>query len=243
MSWWALLALMLPLWLRRRPEHESPLWARRSLILLISLLTLRYLGWRVTDSLNLNTPLSSGLSLGLLLTESWLLLTGLIAFGLAWKRFPDRREQMDAVERRWLASRWRPKVDLYVPTCGEPLAVLERTLIGCRQQSYANAQVWVLDDSGRAEVRQLAVHLGCRYLHRPERVQAKAGNLNHGLRYGRGELVAVLDADFIPPTGLSPTMHRLSERTGCGSGADAAMLPQCRSGDAQSGDGTLASLG
>ena len=198
MSWWALLALIWPLWLRRRPEEESPLWARRSLILLISLLTLRYLSWRVTDSLNLSTALSSGLSLVLLVTESWLLLTGLIAFGLAWKRFPDRREQMDAVERRWLASRWRPKVDLYVPTCGEPLAVLERTLIGCRQQSYANAQVWVLDDSGRAEVRQLAVHLGCRYLHRPERVQAKAGNLNHGLRYGRGELVAVLDADFIP---------------------------------------------
>ena len=198
MSWWALLALIWPLWLRRRPEEESPLWARRSLIMLISLLTVRYLSWRVTDSLNLSTALSSGLSLVLLLTESWLLLTGLIAFGLAWKRFPDRREQMDAVERRWLASRWRPKVDLYVPTCGEPLAVLERTLIGCRQQSYANAQVWVLDDSGRAEVRQLAVHLGCRYLHRPERVQAKAGNLNHGLRYGRGELVAVLDADFIP---------------------------------------------
>ena len=166
--------------------------------MLISLLTVRYLSWRVTDSLNLSTALSSGLSLVLLLTESWLLLTGLIAFGLAWKRFPDRREQMDAVERRWLAVVGGPKVDLYVPTCGEPLAVLERTLIGCRQQSYANAQVWVLDDSGRAEVRQLAVHLGCRYLHRPERVQAKAGNLNHGLRYGRGELVAVLDADFIP---------------------------------------------
>ena len=198
MSWWALLALIWPLWLRQCPEDESPLWARRSLILLISLLTLRYLSWRVTDSLNLITPLSSGLSLVLLLTESWLLLTGLIAIGLAWKRFPDRREQMDAVEQRWLASRWRPKVDLYVPTCGEPLTVLERTLIGCSQQSYANTQVWVLDDSGRAEVRQLAVHLGCRYLHRPERVQAKAGNLNHGLRYGRGELVAVLDADFIP---------------------------------------------
>ena len=198
MSWWALLTLLWPLWLRRRPEEASPLWARRSLILLISLLTLRYLSWRVTDSLNLSTPLSSGLSLGLLLTESWLLLTGLIAIGLAWKRFPDRRNQMVAVEQRWLASHWRPKVDLYVPTCGEPLAVLERTLIGCMQQSYAHAQVWVLDDSGRAEVRQLALRLGCRYLHRPERVQAKAGNLNHGLRYGRGELVAVLDADFIP---------------------------------------------
>ena len=90
MSWWALLALIWPLWLRRRPEEKSPLWARRSLILLISLLSLRYLSWRVTDSLNLSTPLSSGLSLVLLLTESWLLLTGLIAFWLAWKRFHNQ---------------------------------------------------------------------------------------------------------------------------------------------------------
>ncbi|MGC6482287.1 MAG: glycosyltransferase family 2 protein [Synechococcus sp.] len=198
MSWWALLALLWPLWLRRRPEEERPLWARRSLILLITLLTARYLIWRITNSLNLSTALSTGLSLGLLLTESWLLLTGLITIGLAWKRFPDRREEMDGVQHHWLAGRWRPQVDLYVPTCGEPLAVLERTLIGCLQQSYSHTAIWILDDSGRQEVHQLALQLGCHYVHRPERLHAKAGNLNNGLRHGQGELVAVLDADFIP---------------------------------------------
>ena len=45
---------------------------------------------------------------------------------------------------------------------------------------------------------RLAKQLGCRYLHRPERLHAKAGNLNAGLSLCHGELVAVFDADFIP---------------------------------------------
>jgi cellulose synthase (UDP-forming) len=196
--WLPLLVLLWPLWLQRRPEQQSPLWARRSLILLINLLTLRYLAWRVSDSLNLSSTLSTALSLVLLLAEGWLLLTGLIPLWLAWRPFPDRRHEADARWRQWQQSSWRPSVDILVPTRGEPLAVLERSLVGCCAQTYPRTTVWVLDDSGRPEVRQLASSLGCRYLHRPERHGAKAGNLNHGLRHGRGELVAVFDADFIP---------------------------------------------
>ena len=63
----SLLLLLWPLALIQRPEAESPLWARRSLILLISLLTARSLHWRITSSLNLSTQLSTGLSLLLLM--------------------------------------------------------------------------------------------------------------------------------------------------------------------------------
>ena len=60
----ALLPLLLiwPLWLIRRPEQDTPIWGRRSLILLISLFTLRYLVWRVTSSLNVESRLSIALS-------------------------------------------------------------------------------------------------------------------------------------------------------------------------------------
>ena len=194
----SLLLLLWPLLLTRRPEQASPIWARRSLILLISLLTLRYLHWRCTASLNLDTSLSTLLSLVLLLAEGWLLLTGLVPLWLAWRRYPDRREQAVQQRHTWLVSPWRPSVDILVPTCGEPIAVLERSLKGCRRQSYPNTTVWVLDDGGRAELEQLARSLGCRYRHRPERTNAKAGNLNDGLRISKGELIAVFDADFIP---------------------------------------------
>ena len=193
-----LLLLLWPLWLIRRPEQDTPIWGRRSLIMLISLFTFRYLIWRVTSSLNFESRLSITLSVLLLLAEAWLLLVGLVPLWLAWRRFPDRRLEINDRQKRWAESCWEPHVDILVPTYGEPIKVLERALIGCTNLSYPHTKVWVLDDSGRHEVKALATELGCRYLHRAERVNAKAGNLNHGLRHCRGELVAVFDADFIP---------------------------------------------
>ena len=194
----SLLVLLWPLWLIRRPEAESPLWARRSLILLITALTLRYLHWRIFESLNLESAASTAISLVLLLAEAWLLISGLLQLWLAWRRFPDRRSQINAVRTTWKNSDWTPRIDILIPTYGEPLEVLERTFQGCRELNYPHKTIWVLDDSGRDQVQQLAKEMGCRYRHRPERAHAKAGNLNDGLRLGHGELVAVFDADVIP---------------------------------------------
>ena len=77
------LALLWPLWLSRRSEANCPLWMRRSLLLLLAVLTLRYLHWRLTDSLNLSSPLAATLSVLLLFAEGWLLLTGLLPLLLA----------------------------------------------------------------------------------------------------------------------------------------------------------------
>ena len=192
------MVLIWPLWLKRQPEQQSPIWKRRSLILLISLLTARYLHWRITSSLNLSTNLSTALSLLLLAAEAWLLLSGLLPLWLAWRRFPDRRSTIDQLKKQWQSSDWRPMVDILVPTYGEPLEVLERSLIACCHQNYRNRCVWVLDDSGREEVKELALRHGCHYRHRPARTHAKAGNLNDGLQHCSGELLAVFDADFIP---------------------------------------------
>ena len=113
-----LLLLIWPLWLIRRPEQNTPIWGRRSLILLISLFTLRYLIWRVTSSLNFESHLSITLSVLLLLAEAWLLLVGLVPLWLAWRRFPDRRIEINARHKRWTESGWKPHVDILVPTYG-----------------------------------------------------------------------------------------------------------------------------
>ena len=192
------LVLLWPLLLTRRSEQDSPIWARRSLITLLTFLTLRYLYWRCSASLNLSNSVAAGLSIVLLVAESWLLLSGLLPLWLAWRRIPDRRGS--AAQRMPLVrqGRWQPQVDILVPTCGEPLDVLERCLVGCRGQRYQRSEVWVLDDSDRNDVRALAKRLGCHYRHRPVRSHAKAGNLNDGLRHSSSELVAIFDADFIP---------------------------------------------
>ena len=196
--WLPWLLLLWPLWLSRRPEASRPLWMRRSLLVLLALFSLRYLHWRVTASLNLTSALAASLSVLLLLAEGWLLLSGLLPLLLAWRRFSDGRPEADAAQAHWQASSWRPWVDVLIPTCGEPLPVLERCLLGCTSLTYPRHTVWVLDDAGRPEVAALAAANGCRYQHRPQRLHAKAGNLNAGLARSNGELIAVFDADFVP---------------------------------------------
>ena len=65
------LLLLVPVVLTRRREQESPIWARRTLIVLLTVMTLRYLNWRCTASLTMTTGIASALSLMLLMAEGW----------------------------------------------------------------------------------------------------------------------------------------------------------------------------
>ncbi len=91
-------------------------------------------------------------------------------------------------------------VDILVPVVNEPLHILRRTLVSCLHQQYPKEKyrVYVLDDGQREDVQQLAKLLGCQYLRRPDRVHAKAGNLNYALERTCGELIVVFDTDHAP---------------------------------------------
>jgi cellulose synthase (UDP-forming) len=88
-------------------------------------------------------------------------------------------------------------VDVLVPVYREPLEIIRWTLMAAREIEYPH-QTLVLDDGNRADVRALAGELGIRYFARERNVDAKAGNLNHGLAHSRAEFVMVFDADHIP---------------------------------------------
>jgi cellulose synthase (UDP-forming) len=87
-------------------------------------------------------------------------------------------------------------VDVFVPTYNEPVTVVRRTMVAALRISYPH-QTWLLDDGNRAEMRAMAAELGCRYLARANNDDAKAGNLNNALKFARGDIVAVFDADHI----------------------------------------------
>ena len=87
-------------------------------------------------------------------------------------------------------------VDVLVPTYKEPLHIIRRTVMAARDIGYPH-RTWVLDDGNRAEIEALARGLGVHYLARRVNQDAKAGNLNHGLKHCRGDFVAVFDADHI----------------------------------------------
>jgi glycosyl transferase family 2/PilZ domain-containing protein len=88
-------------------------------------------------------------------------------------------------------------VDVYVCTYDEPISVLEATLAGCSLLRHPHT-TWLLDDGARPEVQQLARRWGVRYMTRPDRAHAKAGNINHALPRTGGDYVLVLDADHVP---------------------------------------------
>jgi cellulose synthase (UDP-forming) len=90
-----------------------------------------------------------------------------------------------------------PTVDVYVCTYDESESVLAATLIGCGALRHPHT-TYLLDDGHRPEVAALAAAHGARYLTRPERTHAKAGNINHALERTEGTLVLVLDADHVP---------------------------------------------
>ena len=189
--------------LARLPERQLPLTARRSAVLVLTLLVIRYLSWRLTSTLNFETPASGAISLLMLMAELWLLITGFIPLGLTWAGQPpieqEANQAADVLQQQIEQGLQPvPSVDVVIPSCGEPLAVVERSLRGCLALDYPRFQVWLLDDSGRDALRQLSQDLGCRYLSRCDRHHAKAGNLNHALPHLQGELLVVFDADVVP---------------------------------------------
>ena len=96
----------------------------------------------------------------------------------------------------------RLSVDILVPCCGEPLAIIETTLQAVRRITYDPLEVYVLDDGASGAVAALARSLGFHYLSRLHaglpRTNSKSGNLNFGMGRSRGELILVLDADQVP---------------------------------------------
>ncbi|HEX8629922.1 MAG TPA: glycosyltransferase family 2 protein [Catenuloplanes sp.] len=105
-----------------------------------------------------------------------------------------------------LVQRWRPRrypsADIMLPTCGEPLDVLQNTwryVAEMRARYRGAVKVYVLDDSNRPEVAAMADEFGFRCFTRPHRGWfKKAGNLYHGMCNSSGDFVLVLDADFVP---------------------------------------------
>ena len=105
-------------------------------------------------------------------------------------------------------------VDVFLPSCGEPLAVLDNTFRYVSAMRWGGRKtVYALDDSVREQVRDLADQYGFRYVVRPNPGEMKkAGNLTHALGVSDGDFIAVIDADFaVRPEFLYETMPYFSD--------------------------------
>ncbi len=101
-----------------------------------------------------------------------------------------------------------PRVTIQLPLYNE-LYVVERLITAAAQLAYPREllQIQVLDDSTdetSVRARNLVEKLkeaghAIQYIHRNNRAGYKAGALQEGLQPATGELIAIFDADFVPP--------------------------------------------
>ncbi|MCC8979770.1 glycosyltransferase family 2 protein [Bradyrhizobium acaciae] len=133
--------------------------------------------------------------------ESLAILYTLISIVILF-RSTDRTAQADASQQLLASENRSPAVDIFICTYDEPLEILERSILSALALDYADATVWVLDDTRRDWLREYCDRVGARHLTRPDNKGAKAGNLNNGLiataRVTNAPVILVLDADFAP---------------------------------------------
>jgi len=190
-------SLMILVWGVMRVSPRPTGWSRTIVVSILGILTVRYLIWRATSTLNLSTPRDGVFSLGLLALELIIIFSGLVQLFLLL-RVRDRRKAADQLAQAVLHGDYRPTVDVLIPTYDEPEFILRRTVIGCQAMDYEPKTVYLLDDTRRPAIQALAEELGCEYITRPDNRHAKAGNLNHAIPKTQGELLVLFDADFVP---------------------------------------------
>lgn len=103
------------------------------------------------------------------------------------------------IQDQFLEDSKRLMVDVFLPTAGEPIEVLENAYRHVRELAWENIKVYVLDDAHRDEVWELAKKYGFNYIRRANAPQdKKAGNLRWAFKLTHSPFILILDADFCP---------------------------------------------
>ncbi|MYW68298.1 glycosyltransferase [Streptomyces sp. SID8379] len=138
------------------------------------------------------------------------LLVFTVVYYLVSLRVNGFTRDFDIKRHRRLVRNWRPEtypsVDVFLPVCGEPIAVLHNTWRHVRAMAdrYPGVCVpFVLDDRASPELAAMARDFGFRYGTRENRGWfKKAGNLHFGFGRSDGTYILILDADFTPRADL-----------------------------------------
>jgi cellulose synthase/poly-beta-1,6-N-acetylglucosamine synthase-like glycosyltransferase len=167
------------------PERANRKLLIRSVAVAACAVTVTYLVWRLGWSIR---GASLWLGLALIAVEAHNAL-GLFLFTFSlW--------DVDAPPAPAPVDETALRLAILIPTYNEPIEVLLPSVSAAVAVTPAH-ETWVLDDGDRPEVAEMAAQLGARYLTRPDRSHAKAGNLNHAISVIDAEIIGVVDADHV----------------------------------------------
>jgi cellulose synthase (UDP-forming) len=156
--------------------------------------SMRYLYWRMTETLAFQSPLEIMLGSGLVLAEVYAILT--LVLGYFQTVWPLERKPVPLPDD---PSTW-PTVDIYIPTYNEDLSIVRASVLGALAIDWPadKLKIYVLDDGRREEFRQFCELVGVTHITRTDNKHAKAGNLNAAMTKTTGEFIAIFDCDHIP---------------------------------------------
>lgn len=143
---------------------------------------------------------------------------GFHRYQLVWMYYRNKKNKTSEPKQRFEQL---PRVTIQLPIFNEQF-VVDRLVDAICKLDYPRdlLDIQLLDDSTdeTTEVARGVVEryrdLGhdITYIHRTDRTGFKAGALDNGLRYAKGEFVAIFDADFVPPSDwLMKVIHHFAE--------------------------------
>ena len=164
------------------------------LVVLSLAVSLRYIFWRVTETLDFGSVTELLLGIGLAVAEMYAIVV--LVLGYVQTLWPLERKPIPMPDD---VALW-PTVDVFIPTYNEPMSIVRATVLGAVAMDWPpeKLRIFLLDDGRREEFREFAAECGIGYVTRPNNLYAKAGNLNNALAHTGGEFIAVFDSDHIP---------------------------------------------
>ncbi len=89
-------------------------------------------------------------------------------------------------------------VDVLTTYCpGEPQEMVVNTLRAFQNLTYPHT-AYLCDEANDPYLKQICADLGVRHVTRPDKTDAKAGNINNALQQATGDICLVIDPDHVP---------------------------------------------
>ncbi|MXP62256.1 UDP-forming cellulose synthase catalytic subunit [Roseomonas sp. M0104] len=193
-AWLALGSFLIFLIVARMPGRGAMFF----LVGLSSLVSLRYVYWRITETLDYSGFFSTFFGTGLLLAELYAVIALLLSYFQQLWPLDRKPVPMPDDPDQW------PVVDVFIPTYNEPLEVVKPSVFGALSMDWPRDKmnVYILDDGRREDFRKFAEEIGCGYMIRPDNKGAKAGNINHATTKTNGEYIVIFDCDHVATRGF-----------------------------------------
>ncbi|MFL5752902.1 MAG: glycosyltransferase [Bacteroidia bacterium] len=203
----------------RKPYQAIPDNRIRTLVfqfagILTIVLGISYINWRWRHSLN---PDAMWFAVPLVIAETLSFIsTALVVFNFWSYKDPEKSSPVHYLsEIEELQGRTdRPvRIDVFIATYNEDVELVRHSIVDAKKMTYpysdVEVRVYVLDDGRRdgrdpakQNMKKVAEEESVGYLIREHNEGYKAGNLKNGLKFTKGDLFAILDADTRPFPGF-----------------------------------------